>query len=141
MGRRLQLERVIPRLQTAGLHVTAVQSPLTSIEDSVAEARRVLALQDGPTVLVAHSWSGTIISEIGADPKGLPSMRTHRQNLRPAGLEAVRERCYLWSHRVRPSGWFVFSHVSSKQFRDFFGICRLDEVVVKPGLLPPVLVA
>jgi hypothetical protein len=54
---------VIPRLQAAGLHVTAVQNPLTSIEDSVAETRRVLALQDGPTVLVAHSWSGTVISE------------------------------------------------------------------------------
>src|SRR5216683_677179 len=49
---------VIPRLQAAGLHVTAVQNPLTSIEDSVAETRRVLELQDGPTVLVAHSWSG-----------------------------------------------------------------------------------
>ena len=60
---------VIRRLQAAGMHVTAVQNPLTSIEDSVAEARRVLALQDGPTVLVAHSWSGTIISEIGSDPK------------------------------------------------------------------------
>jgi len=60
---------VIPRLQASGLHVTSVQNPLTSIEDSVAEARRVLALQDGPTVLVAHSWSGTVISEIGADPK------------------------------------------------------------------------
>jgi pimeloyl-ACP methyl ester carboxylesterase len=60
---------VIPRLQAAGLHVTAVQNPLTSIEDSVAETRRVLALQDGPTVLVGHSWSGTVISEIGTDPK------------------------------------------------------------------------
>src|SRR3982074_2664467 len=60
---------VIPRLQAAGLHVTAVQNPLTSIEDSVAETRRVLALQDGPTVLVAHSWGGTVISEVGTDPK------------------------------------------------------------------------
>jgi pimeloyl-ACP methyl ester carboxylesterase len=60
---------VIPRLQAAGLHVTAVQNPLTSIEDSVAETRRVLALQDGPTVLVAHSWGGTVISETGTDPK------------------------------------------------------------------------
>src|ERR1700728_4571987 len=60
---------VIPRLQASGLHVTAVQNPLTSIEDSVAETRRVLALQDGPTVLVAHSWSGTVISETGTDPK------------------------------------------------------------------------
>src|ERR1700722_6900604 len=60
---------VIPRLQAAGLHVTAVQNPLTSLEDSVAETRRVLAEQDGPTVLVAHSWGGTVISEVGTDPK------------------------------------------------------------------------
>jgi pimeloyl-ACP methyl ester carboxylesterase len=60
---------VIPRLQAAGLHVIAVQNPLTSLADSVAETRRVLALQDGPTVLVAHSWGGTVISEVGTDPK------------------------------------------------------------------------
>ena len=61
--------QVIPKLQAAGLHVTAVQNPLTSLEDSVAETRRVLAQQDGPTVLVAHSWGGTVISEVGTDPK------------------------------------------------------------------------
>ncbi len=60
---------VIPLLQAAGLKVTAVQNPLTSLEDSVAATRRVLALQDGPTVLVAHSWGGTVISETGLDPK------------------------------------------------------------------------
>src|SRR6202795_2979626 len=60
---------VIARLQSAGLHVTAVQNPLTSLADSVAATRRALALQDGPTVLVGHSWSGTIISETGTDPK------------------------------------------------------------------------
>jgi pimeloyl-ACP methyl ester carboxylesterase len=60
---------VIPRLQAAGLHVTAVQNPLTSLADSVAATRRALALQDGPTVLVAHSWGGTVISEAGLDPK------------------------------------------------------------------------
>ena len=60
---------VIPRLQAAGFHVTAVQNPLTSLTDSVAATRRVLALQDGPTVLVAHSWGGTVITEVGTDPK------------------------------------------------------------------------
>src|SRR5688572_9264257 len=60
---------VIPRLQAAGLKVTAVQNPLSSLEDSVAATRRALALQDGPTVLAAHSWGGTVISEVGADPK------------------------------------------------------------------------
>ena len=60
---------VIPLLQAAGLKVTAVQNPLTSLADSVAATRRALALQDGPTVLVAHSWAGTVISETGIDPK------------------------------------------------------------------------
>jgi pimeloyl-ACP methyl ester carboxylesterase len=60
---------VIPRLQAAGLNVTAVQNPLTSLADAVDATRRELALQDGPTVLVAHSWGGTVISEVGVDPK------------------------------------------------------------------------
>jgi pimeloyl-ACP methyl ester carboxylesterase len=60
---------VIPLLQADGLNVTAVQNPLTSLADSEAATRRVLALQDGPTVLVAHSWGGTVISDLGTDPK------------------------------------------------------------------------
>jgi pimeloyl-ACP methyl ester carboxylesterase len=59
---------VIPHLQSAGLKVTAVQNPLMSIAEDAAATRRVLALQDGPTVLVGHSFAGTIISEVGDDP-------------------------------------------------------------------------
>jgi pimeloyl-ACP methyl ester carboxylesterase len=59
---------VIGRLQHAGLKATAVQNPLTSLADDVAATRRILALQDGPTVLVGHSWAGTVISEAGVDP-------------------------------------------------------------------------
>jgi pimeloyl-ACP methyl ester carboxylesterase len=60
---------VIPRLQAAGLNVTSVQNPLTTLEEAVAAARRVLARQDGPTVLVGHSFSGMIVTEAGVDPK------------------------------------------------------------------------
>ncbi|HEY2531747.1 MAG TPA: alpha/beta hydrolase [Xanthobacteraceae bacterium] len=60
---------VIPYLQRAGLNVTAVENPLSSLADDVAATRRILALQDGPTVLVGHSFAGTIISEAGDDPK------------------------------------------------------------------------
>src|ERR1700719_3303597 len=60
---------VIHYLQSAGLNVTAVQNPLTSLADDVAATRRALASQDGPTVLVGHSFAGTIISEAGNDPK------------------------------------------------------------------------
>jgi len=61
--------KVIPILQRAGMNVTAVQNPLTSFQDDVEATRRVLALQDGPTVLVAHSYGGMVISEAGTDPK------------------------------------------------------------------------
>jgi pimeloyl-ACP methyl ester carboxylesterase len=60
---------VIPRLQAAGLNVTAVQNPLTTLEEAVASTRRVLARQDGRTVLVGHSFSGMIVTEAGVDPK------------------------------------------------------------------------
>src|SRR4030081_2673297 len=60
---------VIARLQKLGLSATAVQNPLTSLADDVAATRRILAVQDGPTVLVRHSWAGTVISEAGLDPK------------------------------------------------------------------------
>ena len=60
---------VIGRLQAAGLRAMAVQNPLTSLADDVAATQRILALQDGPTVLVGHSFAGTIISEAGIDPK------------------------------------------------------------------------
>lgn len=59
---------VIPHLQRAGLKVTAVQNPLLSLAEDAAATRRVLALQGGPTVLVGHSFAGTIISEVGDDP-------------------------------------------------------------------------
>jgi pimeloyl-ACP methyl ester carboxylesterase len=60
---------VIPRLQAAGLDVTSVQNPLTTLDDAVVETQRVLDRQDGPTVLVGHSFSGMIVTEVGVDPK------------------------------------------------------------------------
>jgi pimeloyl-ACP methyl ester carboxylesterase len=60
---------VIPRLQAAGLNVTSVQNPLTTLDDAVAETQRAIARQDGPTVLAGHSFSGMIVTEAGVDPK------------------------------------------------------------------------
>jgi pimeloyl-ACP methyl ester carboxylesterase len=59
---------VIARLQAAGLNATAVQNPLTTLPEAVASAERVLARQDGPTVLVGHSFSGMIVTEAGMHP-------------------------------------------------------------------------
>jgi pimeloyl-ACP methyl ester carboxylesterase len=59
---------VIARLQAAGLNATAVQNPLTTLPEAVTSAERVLARQDGPTVLVGHSFSGMIVTEAGVHP-------------------------------------------------------------------------
>jgi pimeloyl-ACP methyl ester carboxylesterase len=59
---------VIGRLQEAGLNVTSVQNPLTTLPEAVAAAKRVLDRQDGPTVLVGHSFSGMIVTEVGVHP-------------------------------------------------------------------------
>ncbi|MGK9230897.1 alpha/beta hydrolase [Inquilinus limosus] len=52
-----------------GYNVSIVQQPLTSLQDDVAATRRVLSLQDGPTVLVGHSYGGMVISDAGNDGK------------------------------------------------------------------------
>jgi len=59
---------VIARLQVVGLNVTAVQNPLTTLPEAVASAQRVLTRQDGPTVLVGHSFSGMIVTDAGMHP-------------------------------------------------------------------------
>ena len=61
--------KVIPLLEAKGLHVTAVQNPLSSLADDVAATKRAIANQDGPVILVGHSWAGMVISEAGNDPK------------------------------------------------------------------------
>src|SRR3989454_12472980 len=61
--------KVIPLLEKAGLNAVAVQNPLTSWDDDVAAARRAVALQDGPVILVGHSYGGAVITDVGADPK------------------------------------------------------------------------
>jgi len=61
--------KVIPLLEAKGLHVTAVQNPVSSLADDVAATKRTIANQDGPVILVGHSWAGMVISEAGNDPK------------------------------------------------------------------------
>jgi len=56
-------------LTAKGYHVTAVKNPLTSLADDVAATNAVLDAQDGPTVLVGHSWGGVVIGEAGDNAK------------------------------------------------------------------------
>ena len=60
---------VIARLQPKDIQVTAVQNPLTTLQAGVEATQRALALQQGPAVLVAHSFAGMIVTEAGVDPR------------------------------------------------------------------------
>jgi len=56
-------------LTSKGYHVSVVQNPLTSLQADVDAAKRIIDRQDGPVVLVGHSWGGTVITEAGVHPK------------------------------------------------------------------------
>src|ERR1700674_2823551 len=62
-----------------GYNLSIVQEPETSFKDDVAATKRVLALQDGPCILVAHSYGGAVITEAGTDPSvaGLVYVAAH----------------------------------------------------------------
>lgn len=66
-------------LTKEGFHVSMVQEPETSFADDVTAAKRILDLQDGPTLLVGHSYGGSIITEAGVHPnvKGLVYVAAH----------------------------------------------------------------
>jgi len=61
--------KVVPLLQAKGYRVASVQCPLTSFKDDVDVTKRAIAAQDGPTILVGHSYGGVVITEAGNDPK------------------------------------------------------------------------
>lgn len=60
---------VYDNLTKRGYKVTIVQNPLTSLADDIAATKRAIDRQDGPTILVGHSWGGVMITEAGIDPK------------------------------------------------------------------------
>jgi pimeloyl-ACP methyl ester carboxylesterase len=70
---------VYDNLVKDGFNVSIVQEPETSFQDDVTAVKRILALQDGPSVLVGHSYGGAVITEAGTDPSvaGLVYIAAH----------------------------------------------------------------
>jgi pimeloyl-ACP methyl ester carboxylesterase len=114
--------KVIPLLQAQGYTVTAVQNPLTSLDDDVAATKRVLDLQDGPVLLVGHSWGGMVITQAGTDPKvvGLvyvdafsPDIGQSASDLGPGypappGLKSISaSKGFLWLSQAGVEQFFV----------------------------------
>jgi len=85
---------VYDRLTQDGYHVTLVQQPLTSFAEDVTATRRIIDQQNGPVILVGHSYGGAIISEAGNDSKWqvwstLPPMRRITVKPRPATVKNI----------------------------------------------------
>jgi pimeloyl-ACP methyl ester carboxylesterase len=57
--------KIIPLLEAKGLHAVAAHNPLSSVEDDVASTNRLIDAQDGPVLLVGHSYGGVVITEAG----------------------------------------------------------------------------
>ncbi len=61
--------KIIPLLQHKGLHVTAAQNPLSGLANDVPSTNRFINAQDGPVLLVGHSYGGAVITEAGVNDK------------------------------------------------------------------------
>jgi pimeloyl-ACP methyl ester carboxylesterase len=106
-----------------GFTVTVVQEPETSFQDDVAATKRVLALQDGPCILVAHSYGGAVITEAGNDPSvvGLVYVAAHM----PDTGEKESEDGKRFPSDLAKSGAIKktadgFTYIDPTQFRELF---------------------
>src|SRR5258706_236779 len=87
---------VIQRLQEDGYNVIAPQFPLTSLADNVARLREVLAVQDGPTIVVGHSYGGQIITALGTDAPD--AVRLFGQRMGATTVEVKSSHVAMVSH-------------------------------------------
>jgi|SRR5580658_1892631 pimeloyl-ACP methyl ester carboxylesterase len=106
-----------------GYHVGVVQEPETSFKDDVAATKRVLALQDGPCILVAHSYGGAVITEAGADRSvvGLVYVAAHMpdtgENEADDGKRFPSDLAKSGAIKKTPDG---FTYIDPVQFHELF---------------------
>jgi len=106
-----------------GYKVSMVQEPETSFKDDVAATKRVLAQQDGPSILVGHSYGGAVINEAGTDPSviGLVYIAAHM----PDAGENEADDGKRFPSDLSKSGAIKrtadgFTYLDPAQFHDFF---------------------
>jgi pimeloyl-ACP methyl ester carboxylesterase len=106
-----------------GYNVSIVQNPLTSFQEDVAAVKRVLALQNGPAILVGHSYGGAVITEAGTSPSvvGLVYIAAHMPDSGESeaadGKRFPSDLSKSTAAKTTPDG---FSYLDSAQFREYF---------------------
>jgi pimeloyl-ACP methyl ester carboxylesterase len=106
-----------------GYNVSMVQEPETTFKEDVAATKRVLALQDGPTILVAHSYGGAVITEAGNDPSvaGLVYIAAHMpdagENESDDGKRFPSDLAKSTAIKKTPDG---FTYLDPAQFHEYF---------------------
>jgi pimeloyl-ACP methyl ester carboxylesterase len=110
---------VIPLLQRQGLHVVAVQMPLTSLKDDAAAIRRAIADTEGPVFLVAHSYGGGPATEAGTDCKiaGIMYVAAAAPDVGESFADLVKRYPLapaLHQARLTPAGFFIISPVGMR---------------------------
>src|SRR6266853_4741366 len=106
-----------------GYKVSIVQEPETSFKEDVAATKRILALQDGPCILVAHSYGGAVITEAGTDPSvaGLVYVAAHMpdagENEADNGKRFPSDLSKSTAIKKSADG---FTYLDTAQFREYF---------------------
>ena len=106
-----------------GYNVSMVQEPETSFKEDVAATKRMLALQDGPCILVAHSYGGAVITEAGTDPSvvGLVYVAAHMpdagENEAADGKRFPSDISKSTTIKKTPDG---FTYLDPAQFHEYF---------------------
>src|SRR5580658_2098868 len=114
---------VYDNLVRDGFNVSIVQEPETSFHDDVTAVKRVLALQDGPSILVAHSYGGAVITEAGTEPSvaGLVYVAAHMpdagENEADDGKRFPSDLSKSKAIKKTPDG---FTFLDPTQFHEYF---------------------
>jgi pimeloyl-ACP methyl ester carboxylesterase len=105
-----------------GYHVTIVQNPLTSLEDDVATTNRILDKQDGPVVLVGHSWGGTVITQAGVHEKvaALVYVAAFVPNVEESTSDLIKRTSIAPENGILPADENGFVYYDKQKFHDGF---------------------
>src|ERR1700740_3842625 len=114
---------VYDNLVSDGFKVSIVQEPETSFQDDVTAVKRILALQDGPRILVAHRYGGSVITEAGTDPSvaGLVYIAAHMPDAEEnEGDDGKRFPSDLGKSGALKKTADGFTYLDPAQFHEYF---------------------